>query len=164
MKIIAITLLISTCCFAQNASVGYSLGSYGSVNGSLKAGNDAVIFASINADHGSVDLLYQATEYMSFGAGINGVKSSDITTISSTVWHPPIGHGKKASPGYLETVTSYIQGADKTQLGLRIPVMLKYDVPEYPITLFSLATPVIDFDKKETVVEASVGIMFRFGK
>jgi hypothetical protein len=163
--IIAIVLfLICNTAFSQQFGVGYSVGSHNEFNAHLKTSEKISVLASANPDRGSVDVLYQQSSYLSYGIGVNGIRSQQFETATNYLWHPPSGKGKKAKPGFWEVATSQTEGAEQMSLGLRMPIMLHYTIPDYPVKLFTVGVPVMSFDDRDITVEASAGILYYFGQ
>jgi hypothetical protein len=163
--IIAIVLfLICNTAFSQQFGVGYSLGSHHKFNAHLKTSEEISVLASADPNRGSVDVLYQQSAYLSYGIGVNGVRSQQIDVKHDFLWHPPTGKGKKATPGFWEVTTLQTEGAEEVKLGLRLPVMVHYTIPDYPVKLFTLGVPVMSFDDKTITVEASAGVLYYFGQ
>jgi hypothetical protein len=164
MKILILFILFSCAAFSQQFGVGYSVGSHNEFNAHLKTSDKVSVLVSANPDRGSVDALYSQSAYLSYGIGVNGIRSQQFETATNYLWHPPSGKGKKAKPGFWEVATSQTEGAEEVSLGLRLPVMLHYVIPDYPVKVFAIGTPVMNFDEKNITVDARAGLLYYFGK
>jgi hypothetical protein len=152
---------VSTSLLAQSLGVGVSVGSHNLATVDLKIDEKLSIIASGNTDMGSLDAVYHQCSWLSYGAGINGVESEATSTTYKQVW---VQDKKKSNPkyGHWENVEVNSSSDSKINLGLRLPVMVRWNIPKHPICLFAMVVPIMTFELDEYVVEAGVGARFYF--